>query len=301
MQLASARELFQARLGELLELFAIHDSDIGYCQGINELAAPFVHYFPDDAEAFWAFEALMRRLGRRNFRTDGAGMAAQLSSLEALLKHVDPELHAHLAAIDAHNCFFVFRSLLVLLRRDCPFDAVRVLSACPLGLPVHLQMSALAFRSETGTDETALKAEPSAPAADFQNGRETAIRFSSLVFIPSLQRSYPLGIDSPVCTAVPPAAHSPRRPPLPPASQAMTVWDVLLAEADPNFILYVLGAVVVRSRTQLLECGTMDQAFEAMATALWSPPSARGERWRAVDVWRLIHHARALHDLVQEV
>jgi hypothetical protein len=235
MQIDWARKLFQARLGELLELFAIHDTDIGYCQGINELAAPFVHYFHDDAEAFWAFEALMRRLGRRNFRTDGAGIAAQLSSLEALLKRVDPPLHAHLAAIDAHNCYFVFRSLLVLLRRDYPFDAVRILLA---GSSPGLHSRA----SRPQLDRVAVTSPPTLPA------------------------------------------------------QAMTVWDVLLAEEDPNFILYVLGAVVVRSRSRLLECVTMDQAFEAMAKVLSSPPSLRGERWRALDVWRLIHHARALHD-----
>ena len=66
------------------------------------------------------------------------------------------------------------------------------------------------------------------------------------------------------------------------------MWDVLLAESDPDFILYVLGAVVVSSRVRLLACGSLDQAFTAMATAA------------PVDVWRLIHHARALHSLARQ-
>jgi hypothetical protein len=52
-------------------------------------------------------------------------MKAQLAAVEKVLRRVDPPLHAHLAAIDAVNCFFVFRSLLVLFRRDYPFDQVR--------------------------------------------------------------------------------------------------------------------------------------------------------------------------------
>eukprot|EP00241_Pyramimonas_parkeae_P001844 CAMPEP_0114231776 /NCGR_PEP_ID=MMETSP0058-20121206/4239_1 /TAXON_ID=36894 /ORGANISM="Pyramimonas parkeae, CCMP726" /LENGTH=429 /DNA_ID=CAMNT_0001343177 /DNA_START=217 /DNA_END=1503 /DNA_ORIENTATION=- len=159
---------FEARVEELLELWALHDAEVGYCQGMNDLASPFVHYFQDDSECFWAFEAMMRRLGRRNFLLDGSGVAAQFEKLEALIQRADPHLHAHLQSIGASQCFFLYRTLLVMLRRDFPFE------------------------------------------------------------------------------------------------QVMTMWDVLFAHQDADYIVYLLYAIVNVHRSALLRCTHLDEAVQHM-------------------------------------
>jgi hypothetical protein len=39
-----------ARLERLLLAYALADAGTGYCQGMADLAAPFVHLYPSDAE-----------------------------------------------------------------------------------------------------------------------------------------------------------------------------------------------------------------------------------------------------------
>lgn len=44
------REAAVARLERLLLAYALHDAGTGYCQGMADLAAPFVHLYATDAE-----------------------------------------------------------------------------------------------------------------------------------------------------------------------------------------------------------------------------------------------------------
>lgn len=55
-------------------------------QGMSDLASPLLMVMcGDEAEAFWAFEALMRRLAG-NFDADQRGMHAQLEALKGLVQ-----------------------------------------------------------------------------------------------------------------------------------------------------------------------------------------------------------------------
>ena len=55
-------------------------------QGMSDLASPLLMVLcGDEAEAFWAFEALMRRLAG-NFDADQRGMHAQLEALMGLVQ-----------------------------------------------------------------------------------------------------------------------------------------------------------------------------------------------------------------------
>jgi hypothetical protein len=44
------REGAVARLKQLLTAYSLHDAGTGYCQGMADLAAPFVHLYDGDAE-----------------------------------------------------------------------------------------------------------------------------------------------------------------------------------------------------------------------------------------------------------
>lgn len=108
-----------ARLVSLLTAYALHDPEVGYCQGMSDLAVPFILLFPDDAEAFWCFEHLMKR-ARRNFAVDESGIYSQLQQLMKIVERKDAPLFHRLRQIGAADCHFVYRMIVVLMKRDLP-------------------------------------------------------------------------------------------------------------------------------------------------------------------------------------
>jgi hypothetical protein len=94
-----------------------HPQNLGYVQGMSDLLSPLYAVFQDDAVAFWAFVAFMRRMSR-NFVRSQSGMRAQLNTLDQLVQILDPKLYLHLEAADSTNFFFFFRMLLVWYKRE---------------------------------------------------------------------------------------------------------------------------------------------------------------------------------------
>ncbi|CAI7773090.1 unnamed protein product, partial [Closterium sp. NIES-54] len=98
----------RARLMNVLAVYAWFDPEVGYCQGMSDLMSPMVVLYPDDADAFWAFERLMRRVREDFMNTDtGLGIQREISRLSHMVYTLDPELHAHLDEIGAgllHAC-----------------------------------------------------------------------------------------------------------------------------------------------------------------------------------------------------
>ena len=115
-----------ARLGQLLLAYAIHDPECNYCQGMSDIALPFVLLFADDSLAFWCFEKLMQQ-ARHNFRQDEVGVQYQLDCIRHTLEIVRPGLAAHIAGIGVEEYHFAYRMVLVLLRRELGiFETMRV-------------------------------------------------------------------------------------------------------------------------------------------------------------------------------
>lgn len=119
--LEAARKHFGARLVGILEAYTMFDSETGYCQGMSDLLAPFVAIIEDDSEAFWCFSNFMRA-ARHNFRLDETGIQRQLDLVARILKAGDPQLYEHLVRIRSEDCTFVYRMILVFLRRELSFE-----------------------------------------------------------------------------------------------------------------------------------------------------------------------------------
>ncbi|KAF4393927.1 hypothetical protein G4B88_025896 [Cannabis sativa] len=111
-----------SKLWDILAVYAFIDTDVGYCQGMSDLCSPMIMLLNDEADAFWCFERLMRRL-RGNFRcTDSSvGVETQLSNLAAITQVIDPKLHQHLETLGGGDYLFAFRMLMVLFRREFSF------------------------------------------------------------------------------------------------------------------------------------------------------------------------------------
>lgn len=103
--------------------------NLGYVQGMSDLLSPLYAVFQDDAIAFWAFVAFMRRMSR-NFVRDQSGMRDQLSTLDQLVQILDPQLYLHLQKLESTNFFFFFRMLLVWFKREFEWtDVLRLWEA----------------------------------------------------------------------------------------------------------------------------------------------------------------------------
>ncbi|CAK7322663.1 unnamed protein product [Dovyalis caffra] len=116
-----------ARMSDILAVYAWVDPATGYCQGMSDLLSPFVVLFEDNADAFWCFEMLLRRM-RENFQIEGpTGVMKQLQALWHILELTDKEMFAHLSRIGAESLHFAFRMLMVLFRRELSFsEALRM-------------------------------------------------------------------------------------------------------------------------------------------------------------------------------
>ncbi|BAF10385.1 rab GTPase-activating protein 22 [Oryza sativa Japonica Group] len=111
-----------ARLWDILAVYSWVDKDIGYCQGMSDLCSPMSILLEHEADAFWCFERLMRRV-RGNFVSSSTsiGVRSQLTILSSVMKAVDPKLHEHLENLDGGEYLFAFRMLMVLFRREFSF------------------------------------------------------------------------------------------------------------------------------------------------------------------------------------
>ncbi|TYI93369.1 hypothetical protein E1A91_D02G132400v1 [Gossypium mustelinum] len=90
--------------------------------GMSDLLSPFVVIFEDNADAFWCFEMLIRRM-RENFQMEGpTGVMKQLQALWHILELTDREIFIHLSKIGAESLHFAFPMLLVLFRRELSFN-----------------------------------------------------------------------------------------------------------------------------------------------------------------------------------
>ncbi|XP_042504214.1 rab GTPase-activating protein 22-like [Macadamia integrifolia] len=111
-----------SKLWDILAVYAWIDKDVGYCQGMSDLCSPMIILLEDEADAFWCFERLMRRL-RANFRCteSSVGVETQLSNLASITQVLDPKLHQHLETLGGGDYLFAFRMLMVLFRREFSF------------------------------------------------------------------------------------------------------------------------------------------------------------------------------------
>ena len=139
----------RARLTRALVAYALRDPKVGYCQGMNEVAARFLENVVDESEAFWCFAAFLEAyrphfiIADKDAETGGAGDGKKnvaprfkknenenenarsgvrdvLRDLGVVLRRCDPPLWKHVRLLNAQECMFAFRAVVVLLARELP-------------------------------------------------------------------------------------------------------------------------------------------------------------------------------------
>lgn len=100
---------------------------IGYVQGMNVLAAPFLYAARSEAEAFAAFDRCIARELPGYVRGSMDGVHRGLALVDRLLALVDPKLAAHLAAKGITAEIYAFASVLTLCACTPPLPEVLIL------------------------------------------------------------------------------------------------------------------------------------------------------------------------------
>jgi hypothetical protein len=108
---------------DMLVTYNFHNIELGYVQGMSDLLAPLFVAMGDEAMAFWGFSLFMERV-QSNFYVDQSGMHAQLKTLDALIRFMDPVLYKRLEETETSNLFFCFRWLLVWFKREFEWEDV---------------------------------------------------------------------------------------------------------------------------------------------------------------------------------
>ncbi|KAI3972036.1 hypothetical protein MKW92_022344 [Papaver armeniacum] len=119
--LEPCRVFYAARLVATLEAYAFYDDEIGYFQGITDLLSPLAAMVEDDYEAFWRFVGFMKK-ARHNFRLRRIGIRRHLNTVVKIIKFKDSHLYRHPEKMQAEDCFFVYRMVVVLFRRELTFE-----------------------------------------------------------------------------------------------------------------------------------------------------------------------------------
>ena len=119
--LEPSRRHHAARLVLILEAYTLYDPITGYCQGMSDLLSPFVALIDEDYEAFWCFVKFME-VARHNFRLDEVGIRRQLNLVGSILEAADPQLFKHLVKLESDDCNFIYRMVVVLVRRELSFE-----------------------------------------------------------------------------------------------------------------------------------------------------------------------------------
>ncbi|KRZ13428.1 TBC1 domain family member 2B [Trichinella zimbabwensis] len=107
-------------LRRVLYAYRQHNADIGYCQGLNRLAAVALLYLSEE-DAFWALVAIIEHLQPRNYygRTVIAAQADQ-RVLDEIVHEKLPKVHAHLRSFEVDLSLFTFSWFLTIFVDNFP-------------------------------------------------------------------------------------------------------------------------------------------------------------------------------------
>lgn len=116
----------QAKLRRVLRAYGTYDPEVGYCQGMNFIAAMFITFVTEE-EAFWLLVQVMnaRPCRMRGLFLDGMSEAHQvLYVAERLIERFLPRLHRHFQREHIHITMFATQWLLTMYTSSFPFDVV---------------------------------------------------------------------------------------------------------------------------------------------------------------------------------
>eukprot|EP00037_Helgoeca_nana_P023718 m.246760 g.246760 ORF g.246760 m.246760 type:complete len:382 (-) comp26436_c0_seq1:721-1866(-) len=110
-------------LQNILLAHTILDPELGYVQGMNDIAGTILYVMKHELPTFWCFAAVMQRM-RNNFIN--IELHDELQLLKETVGYIDPTLHRHMSACadPGADWLFCHRWLLLNFRREFDLDAI---------------------------------------------------------------------------------------------------------------------------------------------------------------------------------
>lgn len=106
-------------LRNILVTFAAYHDDVGYAQGMNDIASRFLVVMDSEPEAYWCFSNFVEKI-QVEFLEEG--MAKKLDLLRCLLGEIDEDLFTYLNECQVQDLAFCHRWLLVCFLREFEFE-----------------------------------------------------------------------------------------------------------------------------------------------------------------------------------
>jgi len=122
----------QASLRRVLRAYSIYDADVGYCQGMNFIAAMFITFVSEE-QAFWLLVAVMQDSPCRMRGLFGEGMTEAHQVLfvaQKLIAQFLPRLSRHFERENVDITMYATQWLLTMYTSAFPFDIVTRLWDC---------------------------------------------------------------------------------------------------------------------------------------------------------------------------
>ena len=122
----------QASLRRVLRAYSVYDPEVGYCQGMNFIAATFIAFMPEE-EAFWTLVAAMNESPytmRGLFKEGMSGAHEVLYVADKLVGQFLPRLSRHLERENVHITMYATQWLLTLYSSSFPFELVTRILDC---------------------------------------------------------------------------------------------------------------------------------------------------------------------------
>ncbi len=112
------------RLFNVLKAYQAYDPAIGYCQGMNFVAALLLQHIPDEEDVFWTMVYLMFEKNLRDIYVDASQKIALLiMDFERYLKKHNRPVYDHLMSEEGFTMEVCFTSQIVtLFIYDCEFE-----------------------------------------------------------------------------------------------------------------------------------------------------------------------------------
>lgn len=111
------------RLSDLLTTYCIFDQDLGYVQGMSDIAVVILDIYKDDCEAFWVYTRFMQRI-RGNFEKSQKAIKQQFEALRRILAFTDGDMIRFLDKRDSGHMYFTFPWFLIIFRRLATWETL---------------------------------------------------------------------------------------------------------------------------------------------------------------------------------
>lgn len=121
-----SNSLGQHALLNVLRAYALHDPEVGYCQGMGFLSALFLSYMPEE-QAFWHLVACLnhKRYDLANvYRPRMPKVPEVIYIFEQLMRELLPQLSAHLEREGLHPTMYLSQWFITLFTYSFPFEFV---------------------------------------------------------------------------------------------------------------------------------------------------------------------------------